>query len=583
MPPPKPLPMSPSKPLPMPPPKRLPDPPPESLPDPPPKPPSPPLMANSWRFLPIGSNLVLLVLAAESALVPPIAFGTREGSRQLPVSVGPHHTGDTVAAMANRRDIEIVLKDLDDPNVTLYPPPPGPKSMVCCNVSVATLTSLLKPRHSLHEVDYYVFKFASDDDDFKWLKLDAESDADVKLMERFPQLPQDKQVWYCKMKTVHPTGAGKYYTPKADPDHTRKHRERLRQTRLALAPQQEEPPPRSITQYKCKGMVTIRVCLLCGDAAWNEEHENSPEHQMQLRKYELIKKRWDEACAMIYLHLLDDTLELPSWVRIDNSVSEAGGVHQRYQFRCQLCPGNKSATRGHCDGSKHQAKLRAHASYCAVPYAIPHRQDQNHGSRCRSQAEAATISPSGQSPMLPMPQIQLPMPCYPMPPRPPMLPHLMPPTMLSNPMPPVTWQPECRPNMWLPMVPVTSMMSVPPDLDLSSAFNAINVTDTPAIVPTPMSPPHGLQLEREGWDLLREETEEDATSSHAPEPQMETQPEPKGDACHDTCVVCMDKHREFAAIPCGHPCTCKECSSKLATCPMCQTALADVKWMRIYC
>ncbi len=186
MPPPKPLPMSPSKPLPMPPPKRLPDPPPEPLPDPPPKPPSPPLMAISWRFLPIGSNLVLLVLAAESALVPPIAFGTMEGSRQMPVSVGPHHTGDTVAAMANRRDIDIVLKDLDDPNVTLYPPPAVPKSMACCNVSIAALTSLLKPQHSLHKVDYYVFKFASDDDDFKWLKLDAESDADVKLMERFP-------------------------------------------------------------------------------------------------------------------------------------------------------------------------------------------------------------------------------------------------------------------------------------------------------------------------------------------------------------------------------------------------------------
>ena len=172
-----------------------------------------------------------------------------------------------------------------------------------------------------------------------------------------------------------------------------------------------------------------------------------------------------------------------------------------------------------------------------------------------------------------MPQIQLPMPCYPMPPMPPMLPHLMPPTMLSNPMPPVTWQPNYRPNMWLPMVPVTSTMSVPPDLDLSSAFNAINVTDTPAIVSTPMSPPHGLQLEREGWDLLREETEEDATSSHAPEPQMDIQPGPKGDACHDTCVVRMDKHREFASIPCGHLCTCKECSSKLATFPMCQTAL----------
>ncbi len=286
---------------------------------------------------------------------------------------------------------------------------------------------------------------------------------------------------------------------------------------------------------------------------------------------------------MIYLHLLDDTLELPSWVRIDNSVSEAGGVHQRYQFRCQLCPGNKSATRGHCDGSKHQAKLRAQASYCAVPCAIPHRQDQNHGSRCRSQAEAATTSPSGQSPMLPMPQMQPPMPCYPMTSMPPMLPHLMPPAMLPNSMPPMTWQPNYGPNMWLPVMPVTSMMSVPPDSDLSSAINAINATDTSTTGLAPMAPPPGLELEREVGNLIREEPEKDATSPHALEPQAKTRQEPKEDACHDACVVCMDKDREFAAIPCGHLCTCKECSSKLATCPMCQTALADVKWMRIYC
>ena len=403
--------------------------------------------------------------------------------------VDPYHTGDTVTAMANRIEVEIVLKDLDDPDVILHPLPPGPKSMACRDVSVATLTSLLKSQYGLHGVDYYVFKFVADDDDSKWLKLDAASDADVKLMKRFPQLPHDQQVWYCKRKTVRPIGAGKYYTPKADPDHTRRHRERLGRTRLVPAPRQEGPPPRSIMQYKRKEMVVIRVCLLCGDAAWNQEHENSSEHQVQLRKYELAMERWGEACAMVYLHLLDDSLKLPSWVRIDNSVTEAGGVHQRYQFLCQLCPGNKSANRGHCNGSKHQAKLRAHASSRTGSCAIPHRQDYNHSSRCRSPVAPATTPLSSRSPMLPMPQIQLPMPCYPMPPMPPMLPHLMPPTMLSNPMPPVTWQPDYRPNMWLPMVPVTSMMLVPLDLDLSSAFNAINVTDTPAIVPTPMSPP----------------------------------------------------------------------------------------------
>ncbi len=34
-------------------------------------------------------------LSCLETLVPPIAFGTMEGSRQRPVSVGPHHTGDT--------------------------------------------------------------------------------------------------------------------------------------------------------------------------------------------------------------------------------------------------------------------------------------------------------------------------------------------------------------------------------------------------------------------------------------------------------------------------------------------------------
>ena len=81
--------------------------------------------------------------------------------------VDPYHTGDTVTAMANRIEVEIVLKDLDDPDVILHPLPPGPKSMVCRNVSVATLTSLLKSQYSLHEVDYYVFKFVADDVDSK--------------------------------------------------------------------------------------------------------------------------------------------------------------------------------------------------------------------------------------------------------------------------------------------------------------------------------------------------------------------------------------------------------------------------------
>ena len=117
----------------------------------------------------------------------------------------------------------------------------------------------------------------------------------------------------------------------------------------------------------------------------------------------------------------------------------------------------------------------------------------------------------------------------------------------------------------------------------SAAKAQAKATDTSTTGLAPMAPPPGLELEREVGNLIREEPEKDATSPHALEPQAKTRQQPKEDACHDACVVCMDKDREFAAIPCGRLCTCNECSSKLATCPMCQTALADVKWMRIYC
>ena len=119
------------------------------------------------------------------------------------------------------------------------------------------------------------------------------------------------------------------------------------------------------------------------------------------------------------------------------------------------------------------------------------------------------------------------------------------------------------------------MMSVPPDSD--DEIPGIDATGTSTTGLAPMAPPPGLELEREVGNLIREEPEKDATSPHALEPQVKTRQESKEDACHDACVVCMDKDREFAAIPCGHLCTCKECSSKQ------HPALADVKWIRIYC
>lgn len=36
------------------------------------------------------------------------------------------------------------------------------------------------------------------------------------------------------------------------------------------------------------------------------------------------------------------------------------------------------------------------------------------------------------------------------------------------------------------------------------------------------------------------------------------------------CVICMDKPRAIAFIPCGHVSTCESCSSALSQCPLCR-------------
>ena len=38
------------------------------------------------------------------------------------------------------------------------------------------------------------------------------------------------------------------------------------------------------------------------------------------------------------------------------------------------------------------------------------------------------------------------------------------------------------------------------------------------------------------------------------------------------CVVCMENNREFAIVPCGHPCLCHVCQSlsTITSCPMCR-------------
>ena len=41
------------------------------------------------------------------------------------------------------------------------------------------------------------------------------------------------------------------------------------------------------------------------------------------------------------------------------------------------------------------------------------------------------------------------------------------------------------------------------------------------------------------------------------------------------CIICMTEERDHVLVPCGHKGTCKECSRRLAQCPVCRKDVRD--------
>ena len=46
------------------------------------------------------------------------------------------------------------------------------------------------------------------------------------------------------------------------------------------------------------------------------------------------------------------------------------------------------------------------------------------------------------------------------------------------------------------------------------------------------------------------------------------------------CIICLDKSKEYAIIPCGHWCVCRDCVEKITRCPVCRTRKENA--LRIY-
>ena len=47
-----------------------------------------------------------------------------------------------------------------------------------------------------------------------------------------------------------------------------------------------------------------------------------------------------------------------------------------------------------------------------------------------------------------------------------------------------------------------------------------------------------------------------------------------------TCIVCFVNPKSHAAVPCGHWCTCGECSAQMQACPVCRGPVQ--MWMQVH-
>jgi len=85
----------------------------------------------------------------------------------------------------------------------------------------------------------------------------------------------------------------------------------------------------------------------------------------------------------------------------------------------------------------------------------------------------------------------------------------------------------------------------------------------------------------------RENVEKKETSKDSESKEEETTPEDGSDEERKTlvddeksCIICLEKERCVALIPCGHLCLCRDCSGTQKKCPICRTVITD--FLRTY-
>lgn len=73
------------------------------------------------------------------------------------------------------------------------------------------------------------------------------------------------------------------------------------------------------------------------------------------------------------------------------------------------------------------------------------------------------------------------------------------------------------------------------------------------------------------WPAEPAKPAEQAKPAEPAKPAERVQP-----AQQSECCVCLDEKPSVAFVPCGHVCTCKNCSVTLNLCPLCKVAIVSI-------
>jgi uncharacterized protein YbdZ (MbtH family) len=82
--------------------------------------------------------------------------------------------------------------------------------------------------------------------------------------------------------------------------------------------------------------------------------------------------------------------------------------------------------------------------------------------------------------------------------------------------------------------------------------------------------------DKEKKEPIQKESKEEESGESTDAPTSDGEESKKELTDDNSCIICLEKERCVALIPCGHLCLCRDCSGTQTKCPVCRTPIQDL-------